>query len=1056
MVFVSGSINRLPQGRLSPMAFFKKKLSINQKKFIAVLSLFDVPVPIDAIISITPISHGELLKVMDILKREDELKYGEDQCYKIRNGIRLLNAMDSDLNQDDWAGILNGLEGIELKPCPHNLAKLYIKAGMFREASILSYQEAFLAFENRDIAKAKALLELVFSSFSKVELSEATPDLEFDKLFISSALLFSDISVQSRRDFSQAIGYLQQAAELAEVLGSKRQQAMIVLHMGRNFQHLHMLNEALNCLKKGIKMVKHLGDEDILSQAAEFMGIYFFIKGLPHKALAYFEKVLETSSKENVASTNESLPVYLGNCLAFMGQFHRAIGFLDAHWHMVVINSNLPMARLLHAALGNVLLMAGHWEKGMYHLEACINDAQENGSGNTEDPWSVLWAQRSMAYGYFLKGQLEKAYDLMTDCLSTASQKGLPKPFYALPWMLEILYAFHKEGFEPIANHEYTKELETTLKGANIHLRGVAYRLKALPFIESKNTDLAIENLNLAIKDLKHAGDPVALAKSYSDLAICMLRENNKEEAKKLSIKAIEGFSALETELLPSELKLLIENEEHAINGDDNKHDLIRFIDMLEALIPRADKDGLLSDFVSAVARFLKAERGGLFFFTKHKGMYKNTLEATYNLSRKMTESQSFRENLLAVFDVFKKQTPILNPGMDSGRSSLYLPVETENKGKAVLFFGNSYGNELLDSLTTTAMEAVIRYAGQYIQWVHKYCRQMEDDSILTIKSVAGEDIKPGDLKYSDKVMTDFMEKIDQVAVTDVSVLVMGESGVGKELIVKRIHATSPRKEMPFIAVHLASIPESLMESELFGHEKGAFTGADRQKLGRFELANKGTLFLDEIGEIPLYIQVKILRVIQEKTFVRVGGVKQHNIDFRLITATNRDLEQEVEAGRFRKDLLYRLNVMPFVVPALRERDDLEFLCDCFLKDFAKKYNYEPSKMCQKDLRLLKTYSWPGNVRELKNIIERFVITTVNGGEFEFSDIMGAGTSDSLQRESIIGDYPGMDELQRRYIAMVIKKTNGKISGENGAAQVLGIKRTTLYSRMKKLGMSLP
>ena len=248
---------------------------------------------------------------------------------------------------------------------------------------------------------------------------------------------------------------------------------------------------------------------------------------------------------------------------------------------------------------------------------------------------------------------------------------------------------------------------------------------------------------------------------------------------------------------------------------------------------------------------------------------------------------------------------------------------------------------------------------------------------------------------------------------------------------------------------NFTSVPETLIESELFGHEKGAFTGADRQKKGRMELAHEGTLFIDEVGEIPKSSQVKLLRVLQEKTLVRLGGTRNIKSDFRLIAATNRDLSKEVAEGNFREDLFYRLNVIPIELPPLRARaDDVPLLAEHFLTQYAAKYNRSATVLNPEDKKLLMAYDWPGNVRELQNVIERAVLLST-GDQLEWNL---PGESTELPSH-FSDDILPLDEIQRRYIRHVLAHTKGKINGPTGAAHLLGMKPSTLYNRIKKLGI---
>jgi transcriptional regulator with GAF, ATPase, and Fis domain len=297
------------------------------------------------------------------------------------------------------------------------------------------------------------------------------------------------------------------------------------------------------------------------------------------------------------------------------------------------------------------------------------------------------------------------------------------------------------------------------------------------------------------------------------------------------------------------------------------------------------------------------------------------------------------------------------------------------------------------------------------------------------------------------------IEQIRQVAPTDSSVLVMGETGVGKELIAKAIHNLSKRKDGPFIPVNLAAMPQDLVASELFGHEKGAFTGAHEKHKGRFELAHGGTIFLDEIGDLPLGVQVKLLRVLQEGSFERLGNAKQIQSDFRVIAATNKDLLREVEKGAFRQDLYYRLNVFPVSIPPLRDRkEDIPFLVHHFIDLFSKKMGKKIGKTANGVLKMLVEYSWPGNVRELEHFIERAVILS-DDGKIHFSGLDGS-LNPRIAGEGL--PVTPLADMERGYIEKILNATRWKVSGPNGAASILGLKPTTLISRMKKLGIEKP
>jgi formate hydrogenlyase transcriptional activator len=299
------------------------------------------------------------------------------------------------------------------------------------------------------------------------------------------------------------------------------------------------------------------------------------------------------------------------------------------------------------------------------------------------------------------------------------------------------------------------------------------------------------------------------------------------------------------------------------------------------------------------------------------------------------------------------------------------------------------------------------------------------------------------------------LNQVEIVAPTESTVLILGETGTGKELIVRAIHNLSERRAQALVKVNCAAIPTGLLESELFGHEKGAFTGAVAQRIGRFERADKGTLFLDEVGDIPLELQPKLLRVLQEQEFERLGGARTMNVDVRLVAATNADLTRKVADKQFRDDLYYRLNVFPIVIPPLRERqEDIPILARHFTHKYGRRMRKPVDKIPASAMTALTEYHWPGNVRELENFIERAVILS---REPELQ--LPLGELAQRRKAFVTGAVDNSSTLQgakREHVLHALKETNWVIGGPTGAAARLGVKRTTLHSLVKRLGISRP
>jgi formate hydrogenlyase transcriptional activator len=304
-----------------------------------------------------------------------------------------------------------------------------------------------------------------------------------------------------------------------------------------------------------------------------------------------------------------------------------------------------------------------------------------------------------------------------------------------------------------------------------------------------------------------------------------------------------------------------------------------------------------------------------------------------------------------------------------------------------------------------------------------------------------------GEIIGRSSALKEVMQKVAKVAPSDATVLLLGDTGTGKELVARALHQMSHRKEASFIKVNCAAIPSGLLESELFGHEKGAFTGAVAKKLGRLELADKGTLFLDEIGEIPLSLQPKLLRVLQDQEFERLGGTQTLKVSFRLLAATNRDLLASVGQKEFRSDLYYRLNVFPIRIPPLRDRrEDIPLLVEHFVRKYAARMGKTISSVPTKTMEALVQWIWPGNIRELENFIERSVILTPGS---VLQPPLG-----ELRAEHVEQKTATLREKERERILRVLHECNGQLGGPNGAAARLGLKRTTLQSKLSQLGIS--
>jgi formate hydrogenlyase transcriptional activator len=404
------------------------------------------------------------------------------------------------------------------------------------------------------------------------------------------------------------------------------------------------------------------------------------------------------------------------------------------------------------------------------------------------------------------------------------------------------------------------------------------------------------------------------------------------------------------------------------------------------------------------------------------------------------------REDLLAMQSGFVSQ--MLEQGI---QSLCCIPLVTRNGSLGTLNLASKERSAFIEDIDF--LEQVAAQVAVALDNARAYREIAELKDKLTKENLYLEDEIRSERNFEEIVgesaaLKQVLNEARTVAPSDATVLILGETGTGKELIARAVHRMSSRKNANFIKLNCAAIPTGLLESELFGHEKGAFTGAVSQKIGRLELADKGTLFLDEVGEIPLEMQPKLLRVLQDQEFERLGSTRTIRVNIRLIAATNRDLAQSIANRQFRSDLYYRLSVFPIRMPALQERkEDIPLLVRYFVQDFARRMKKQIEIIPAETMNALVNWTWPGNVRELENIIERSVILSqgpilaVPLGELSLSrqDSLNDGTLESLHRETIV---------------RVLRETGGVLSGPRGAAARLGVKRTTLQSKMQKLGIS--
>jgi len=602
------------------------------------------------------------------------------------------------------------------------------------------------------------------------------------------------------------------------------------------------------------------------------------------------------------------------------------------------------------------------------------------------------------------------------------------------------------------------------------------------PFVVSDARHNPLVQDNLAVSELgviAYAGIPLTTAEGLTLGSFCVIDSKphdwTEEEIEILRCLAASVMTEIGTRRLAEELRGLSTDLQHLVEARTSElsHAEERWRVLLQvnnAVVTCLDRDTLFDAIAGALRGVIPFDRAALVLDDPVEGVFKvlgvagpvpspPSIPLGTEWPRRGSRSgwivdsgQPLLTEDLRKDSRFVEHGPLIKDGI---LSALSVPLRakrgiigTLNVGSREVGRYDEFHRELLLAIADQLVLAIQNMLAY--EEIASLKRQLEQEN-LYLQEESRAEAAFVDVVGESPAIQKVLASVRVVAGTSSTVLVTGETGTGKELVVRAIHGLSARKDKILVKVNCAALPSGVIESELFGHEKGAFTGALTRRVGRFELANGGTLFLDEVGDLPLELQAKLLRVLQDGEFERVGGVQTLKVNVRMIAATNRNLTTAVEEGRFRADLFYRLNVFPIAIPPLRERlEDVPRLTRHFAMIYASKMGKRIETISEHVLNKLMEYSWPGNVRELQNIIERAVILSTHH-QLELDDSLVASTPGSRATAART-----LEEIERDHILSVLKSVGWRVSGDRGAARILGLKRTTLEARMSKLGISRP
>jgi len=881
-----------------------------------------------------------------------------------------------------------------------------------------------------------------------------TSGAENDQLFIEAAISYSKMTTAPRHDHFKIISVLEEALVRASKLRKENYQALVYMHLAKNEWLCSKYKRALKHFDKGWALTIKLDQHELLRSAQTFV-IYFSVwNGRYLEAVSNYEKFVPDVQIYPQGRFPLLAALLVGYCYAVTGQATQGLGMLDSIYAQCQKKGDFFMSPYAMLSIGLIMLDMRKADEALQFLEPCVQASKKE-----SNDWAWIWGELALAFGHYLKKNEKETRSHLQAFLRSRRQVQIKIRHHS--YLMELCLAIKNGELEPVPGLSIEKEIQESIEGENIFLKGVAYRYKAvLQNREGVPVENNIESLHLSIKFLSESGHQFELARSQLELARQYMWSGEKRKAREIALAGSKILSSLNPELIPDDVKDMIQESAH--HGDL----LGEILKISQEIAAIRDNKELVQYIISAVNRITGAERGAIFLLEEHAARPEFRLRASKNLTPEQIEDPAFNRSMELIGRVAKERKGIIYGEVpeegradsrgDVIRARICVPMIIRDKVVGVLY----HDNRLLRTVfKQTDMEILSYFAAQAAialdnaisyEEIQRLNEKLKEEKLYYEKQEA-QCRHFEDIVGESREIHDVINKIEQVAATDSTVLILGETGVGKEMVARAIHRYSPRKDKPFISVFCNALPDGLIPSELFGHEKGAFTGATGRRIGRFELADGGTLFLDEIGELPMDIQIRLLRVLQTREFERVGGRDPIHSDFRLIAATHRDLSEHVSVNKFRSDLYYRINVFPIHVPPLRQRkDDIPLLAQHFLESYAPKMGKDFRKILKEDMDRLTRYAWPGNIRELENIIERGVILS-NGPVFRVPELDIHVPLSVHEKETAT-----LREAECRHIVQCLQKTGWRIRGPGGAAELLGIHPSTLDFRMKKLGIRRP
>ena len=1027
----------------------KKFSDFNKERLLAVAALFESSFSLDWLSELTSFKPGAILAVMEegvhggFLDKQPGWVFAFADSETKRQWREQLSLEEKKHWHHQIAELL-------LRESPHDVRNVEAAAG-----HLLHVQNDLngcrLLLRVADMVKQAKSFKAALSYYGKIldDLSNIQGE-EADRLFVEISHRYADIYA-GRVEAEKAQAVFRKASAKAEKWGLRQDLSLLEQYTAHTYFLQSRYARAIEHSEKCVEIAKSVDSQEFWESAKAVQSISFFYQGRLTDVIRNYEASAPVIENFSLINYELSIVCVVGLCYALNGQFSQGLGLLDALRKHCLEIDNQNILNHINIHMATLMIQLHRPDEAISFLDSMPDDHDDDHS---------LRAKYILAYAYYLKGEMQEAFRYLKYGLERRRTMNISISTNGL-W-LELCKAMELGELPRFEGIRLEDEINSYIAEKNILMKGIAYQhLAALQEREGQSPEKIIGNLSLSAQLLEEAGAVFEQCRTLKALLRWQMQKGELEAADETRQKIMLILGSFGQNYIPSDLKGFVD-----ATPRDSDALVEEILNLSQEMSSIRDEKKLMQRIISTSNRITGAERGAIFGMTikKEGHKFQIRLKATKNITSAQVDSQAFSGTKKMIEEVVitgkgriaTNSQGINLPGQEQVLSQICVPMVIRNKVVGVLYhdnsiFLNSFKEEDLKLLGYFAAQAAIAMdnAEAYTKIQDLNQKLYQEKQYYKDQSFQNHDFE--DFVGKSPSLLQVLNKIKQVADTGAIVLILGETGVGKEVVARALHNHSSRRDQPFIKVLCNALPETLIASELFGHEKGAFTGSVERRIGRFELADGGTLFLDEIGDLPLDIQTSLLNVLQSKEFERVGGSQTIRSDFRLITATNRNLKEAVRSKKFRQDLYYRLNVFPIYVPPLREREeDIPLLANYFFKTFSAQMGKTFDGIPQKEMNKLMKHDWPGNIRELEGIIERGVIMS-NGPYFMVPEL-------GVEQKESGKAWPKttMKEMERFHILHALEQTGWKVRGPGGAAEVLDMNYSTLVSRMRKLGIVRP